>query len=186
MPHIWIMKQIIIISALVFILVIGVKGISYAKGLMKKGEDAKKLEYQLFKTSTPDLTLDEIALILDGKNNTPVAIQIIEQVINPSQSTFTLDQVKLNLYSKAGKLIVQQKKPLKNPFVIKKRFKGNYLTSTFLIHPDGLKALIQEAGGLIQVGQNKLLTGKWGISFRMKGTISTEGFDLPLDELTTI
>jgi len=180
------MKTIVIVVFVLIVAYSGTKLVQKGLKLRKKGQDAEKLEYKLFKTNTPDLSLDQIALILDGKDNTPVATQIVEQVINPTQSTFTLDQVRLNLYSKAGKLIIQLRKTLAQPFVIKKGVDNNFLTLNFLIHPDGLKALIQEAGGLIQIGQNKLLTGEWGISFRMKGTISTEGFDLPLDQTVTI
>ena len=180
------MKTIAIVVFVLIVAYYGTKLVQKGLQLRKKGQDAEKLEYKLLKTSTPDLSLDQIALILDGKDSTPVAIQIVEQVINPTQSKFTLDQVRLNLLSKAGKLIVQQKKPLAQPFEIKPRFKNNLLTLTFLIHPDGLKALIQEAGGLIQIGQNKILHGKWGVTFRMKGVISTEGFDLPIDQITTI
>ena len=176
------MKSIIIVLVVVIILYFSQRGYT----LFKKGQDADKLEYELFKADIPNLTLDHIALVLDGKNNNPILLEVIEKVSNPTNSEYLIDQINLSLLTKSGKPIVQQKEPLSEAFAIRKKFSNNLLKLSFLLHPKGIKALIQEAGGLIQIGQNKLLHGKYGITFRMKGTISTEGFDLPLDQTITI
>ena len=180
------MKTIAIVLIVVIILFYSQKLAAKGIELYRKGQDADKLEYELFKADIPNLTLDHIALVLDGKNNNPILLEVIEKVSNPTNSEYLIDQINLSLLTKSGKPIVQQKEPLSEAFAIKKKFSNNLLQLSFLLHPKGVKALIQEAGGLIQIGQNKLLHGKYGITFRMKGTISTEGFDLPLDELITI
>ena len=176
------MKSIIIVAVFVFILFLARTGYI----LFKKGKDAEKLEYSLFKSDTPNLTVEQIVKIIDGKDTNPVLIEVIEQIKNPTNSEYLIDQMNLNILTPSGKFVVKQKEPLAKAFTIHKKSENNYLKLNFLLNPKGLEELVREAGGVIQIGSNKLRTGEWGINFRIKGTISTEGFELDLDETITI
>ena len=167
------MKKIIVVIVLFLIAGVSVK----AASLYKKKRDAMKLKIGVDSFKLPKLKLTN--LFEDITATVDVSID------NFSQSTFGLSQIRIDVYSLAGKLIAQQAKPLSNGLLIQPN-KRNLLPLTFLISSHHFRELIGDSGGVVNVGANYLTTNQYGINLHLKGFVEAEGFTIPIDESVVV
>ena len=167
------MKRIIGLIVLIALIFLGKK----SWGIIQKIRHAKRLKFAVSSVKFPKLNLSNLF--------TDIETKVVLLLKNFSSSTFNLEQISIEVFSPSGKLVAEQKTPLKEAFEIKPN-KNNELPLTFLISSSNLKALIKEAGGIANVGANFITTGEYGIPLHLKGFVVADGVTIDIDEQITV
>lgn len=163
------MKKIIgLISVLVFLL-LSKKGWSF----YKKFRDSKKLDIGVESIKLPKLKTSHLF--------EDITANVVVFINNFSQSLFDLKQIKVDIFSTSGELVAQQTEPISGGLVVRPNQKS-LLPLSFLISSHHINRLIDESGGIVNVGANFLSTNQYGIKLRLKGFVEAEGFTIPIDE----
>lgn len=114
------------------------------------------------------------------------------QIKNFSPTSFTVDQVKLGLYTKGGSLLASQKAPLASPITVPAN-QNSETKLDFNIATTGVLKLFAESG-IVPKGASladlvaavTALTSLKGVAVKLKGFFVSEGFKVDVDELINL
>jgi hypothetical protein len=163
------MKRIVLLIILLSLIVLGQKGWDY----YTKYRHAKRLKIGVDSVKLPKLNLTSLF--------SEVAAVVYLKITNFSESVFELQQIKIEVYSPNGYLVAEQTEPLAQTIRIEPNQK-NILPLSFLISPTKFKALIKEAGGVVNVGASYLTEGNYGIPLNLRGFVVAEGVTISVNE----
>ena len=164
------MRKTIGLLAVIFLLYKGY-------GLYQKFSHAKHLKIGLADFQFENFNLS--SLFSDVTAHVQVSID------NFSKSVFTIEQIKVDVYSESGQLIAEQTEPLSRKRSILSNQK-NVLPLSFLISSNKVKTLIKQSGGVVKLGANYLSSGDYGIPIHLKGFIVSEGISIDINEKLTV
>ena len=167
------MKKILTALTIILLFVLGKKSYTY----YKKYRHSKRLKISVRDVKIPKLNLS--SLLSD------ILAKVHLNIENFSPSNFSIQQISIDIFGTSGKLVAEQKNPLKEALTLKPN-QSNIIALTFLISSHQLAQLIKEAGGIANVGANFLSSGKYGIPIRLKGFVVAENFTIDIDESLTI
>ena len=147
-------------------------------GLWQKVRHANRLKTTIQSFQLPkDFHLKH--LVKDIQTTLTIAIQ------NFSSSTFSVEQLDVQLENLQGQLVAKQSRPLSNPIALQPN-QTTPLTLLFDLTPQQVGVLIGQVGGLAKVAANWLSTGKYGIQLQVKGFVQVDGVSVTLNERVSI
>ncbi len=162
------MKAIVIITILIAISLMSYKG----HGYWRKYRDSKKLKIDFGSISVQGFN--------PGYLMGSVPATVTTKIGNYSGSGFRINQISMDVYSGRGTLIASQKEPLAEPFVIGANRISDFDLG-FTIPQVGIRALVKESGGPLEIAANYLANGTYGMDIHMKGFVTVEPFDIDID-----
>ncbi len=183
------MKQTIIISILVLLLLFGTAGAVIASDVSIKVDNASQLTYELDSVSVPELTPKTALEILAGDYHKPILLHVNERIINPTKSNFVIDEIDIQVLTPLTRSeVAKQVGKLSKPLTIKANNRDNFLTLGFDIIPANIALLVDENGGSDKIAKNRLWSPDYGLEFILTGTIKVFGIPIPipLNERITI
>lgn len=163
------MKRLLLLITLSTLALASIKGYDY----WRKFNHSNRLKVGVGSFSFPKLNLRSLL------GDITLAIDIT--LDNYSSSTFSLEQISIEIYDKLGRLVAEQIAPLTTPFTIKPN-KTNLLPLTLEISSHSIAKLIAQHGGTASVGASYLSSGSYGIPLKIKGFAIAEGFRIDIDQ----
>ncbi len=115
---------------------------------------------------------------------TPIS-NIVLSLGNFSSSTFTISQIKVNVYTQDGRLLAEQTAPLAQAFALNPN-QNNALPLTFAIDARTVLSVLRAIGGLSSVAVKFLTSGTYGLPITLKGFVEAENIQIPIEESITI
>jgi len=148
---------------------------------VKKYNAANKLTVDI-DSAKPDFKLaDAIGEIAD----LTIPVNLTIKIGNFSSMDFRINQIFVEAFTDSGEYIAYPENPLLNPIDIKKNTNGfitlkyNIKLQTLLQQIKGADT-IQQAG--IKAAQSWFTTGKFGVSFKIKGFIKADNIPVKIDD----
>lgn len=140
--------------------------------IYKKIRHAKRLKIGVQKFQLLSLSL------------TPIS-NIVLSLGNFSSSTFTISQIKVNIYTQDGRLLAEQTTPLAQAFTLNPN-QNNALPLTFAIDARTVISSLKTIGGLSSVAVKFFTSGTYGLPIILKGFVEAENIQIPIEESITI
>lgn len=168
MVHIYLMKKAISLILVLLVALLGVKGwrifakVRHAKRLKIGVEKFKLLNLSLSPSSTIVLTIG-----------------------NYSPSTFIISQIHIEVYTKKGLLLAEQKEPLVQPITLTPN-QNTPLPLSYRINAQVVITALTAIGGLSSVAANYITSGKYGLPVVLKGFVEADHIQIPIEESITI
>jgi hypothetical protein len=167
------MKRLALLLILISLIVIGQKGWKY----YTKYRHAQRLKIGVEGFRLPRLNISSLISEIHAKVNIGIT--------NFSSSVFSIEQIKVDVYSPSVGLIAEQIEPLKQVHRVRANQKTN-LPLSFLISPTNFKKLIKASGGVVNVGASYLTDGNYGIPIELRGFVVAEGVSIEINEKLTV
>ncbi len=145
--------------------------------MLRKTDAAKKLRIGIQSIKFPNLKLNSIL-----QSIRPTVTLAID---NFSSTALAIEQLKIDVYSKSGKLIATQQKPMDKSFFIQPK-QENLLPLVFEISSGNVLMLALESGGIKQIATNKVTTNSYGIPLRITGFVTTQKISIPINQEITV
>ena len=147
-------------------------------GLYKRLSAARKL-----KVGVADFKLTQKLLNLKSLDSLTANLSL--KIDNFSSEQFNIEQSSIEVYAITGEQIAAQTEPLSTDTTLFPD-KSNTLTIPIELSAQKALMLINANGGLLQVAQNKALTGDYGIEFIIKGFVKANGLTVDINERVKI
>ncbi len=174
------MNKNVKISIIIFLILVAITASSVT---VKRGITAvEKLKLSNVSFEFPKNLRDVLSLMTDSFYST-----VTVTISNHSDVNYTVNSIYINVYTLQNNLIAEQTQPLANAVNIPPRknteisinYKMDYTTITRLYKDNNLKFSTQTL-------RNLLLYQKLNTQLILKGTVSTEGITLPINETIDI
>lgn len=159
------------------------------------------LAYFIFRTKKKiagaakiDISIDTLKLNIDGYKDIASGLltgyNLTTGIIlkNISEESYKIDNVKINVFTESGVKIANQESIFTDPVMIYPK-KENLLSLDYTISASAIRQLIKESGEsltLVQALTNYIDTEIFGVNVILKGFITVAGFDIKINEKTTL
>lgn len=162
------MKKAVLVIVLILAILGGVRGVA----LLKRLRHASRIQVGVdtFKLTTLGSQLSTLLRL---------------RIRNFSASAFTIAQLQIDVLTASGTKLATQQTPLQNPLTITPN-NNTQLPLAYQMSVPVLWSEIKKAGGLASVMANYLTTGTYGITFTLKGFITTEHLTIPIEKTVTV
>lgn len=114
-----------------------------------------------------------------------ISSSIILEVGNFSKSTFKINQVSIEVFTKSGEILARPKAPLSKPFKLKPN-QNNELPIDFQISTPVVLSELKRMGGITSVLSNFLTSGKYGLELQLRGFIVAQNIKIDINQTINV